>query len=776
MDIKKLTQEVLLKNMTPEQQMAVLESVQASVKEAKVVQKQKIAENVDLVLQALKRIEADMLKRVEGSAKVIEDRVKTIKDGKDGNKGDKGDKGDRGDKGDKGERGDQGTPGINGTSGERGQDGVGVQDAHIDFDGCLIIALTNGQELNVGEVVPFDVAEKIRVIGNGGGTSQYVLDALESLQTQIDAVSGGLVYKGAWNASTNTPSLASSTGTNGWYYVVSAAGSTNLNGITDWQVGDWAIYNGTAWQKIDQTNLVTSVAGRTGDVTLSTSDISGLGTIATQAANNVAITGGAVDGTTIGATTASSGKFTTGLVGSNASFTDFPNAQLIGSQANTGSAHIYNIGVAGEGVATDIAGGGQWGVGVYGTGATSGATRGIGIVGDGHCGSSADTAAAIGVRGYATQTHSGGQNIGLYAQATGGASNYALFMASGNIYSAVEQTWAIHDNSAAALSFDASGKAGILKLITTDGAESVSMSGALSVTGVATLGAGAILNTPASGNLANCTFPTLNQSTTGSAATLTTGRTVSITGDLSYTSGSFDGSANVTGTGTLASSGVTAGSYTTANITVDAKGRVTAASNGSASSSFPSGTAMLFAQTAAPTGWTKSTTHDNKALRVVSGTASSGGSVAFTTAFASQTPAGSVSVSVSAGSLSVSAGTLATGNTTSTGSVGSTTLSTSQIPSHQHNLNYYSSTPTAAGFGYNASGNYGTQTADANRITQAAGGGGSHNHSLSMNAHNHSITGSPTLSGSPSITSSTFSGSAINLAVQYVDVIIATKD
>jgi hypothetical protein len=81
---------------------------------------------------------------------------------------------------------------------------------------------------------------------------------------------GGLDYKGAWNASTNTPTLVSSAGTNGNYYVVSVAGSTNLNGITDWQIGDWAIFNGSAWQKVDQTNLVTSVNGLTGAVSVGT--------------------------------------------------------------------------------------------------------------------------------------------------------------------------------------------------------------------------------------------------------------------------------------------------------------------------------------------------------------------------------------------------------------------------------------------------------------------------------------------------------------------------
>jgi hypothetical protein len=88
-------------------------------------------------------------------------------------------------------------------------------------------------------------------------------------------ITGGLVFQGSWNASTNTPTLTSSVGTNGFYYVVSVAGSTNLNGVTDWQVGDWAIFNGTAWQKIDQTNLVSSVNGQTGAVSIAYADLAG---------------------------------------------------------------------------------------------------------------------------------------------------------------------------------------------------------------------------------------------------------------------------------------------------------------------------------------------------------------------------------------------------------------------------------------------------------------------------------------------------------------------
>lgn len=137
-----------------------------------------------------------------------------------------------------------------------------------------------------------------------------------------------------------------------------------------------------------------------------------------------------------------------------------------------------------------------------------------------------------------------------------------------------------------------------------------------------------------------------------------------------------------------------------------------------AASPLPAGTRLLFQQTAAPTGWTKDTTHDNKALRVVSGTASSGGSVAFTSAFASQAVSGSV---------------------------GSFTLSTNEMPNHSHQAG-----ASAGNFSTAKLGSTLRNTATAGLATTAIGGGGSHNHS--------------------------FTGTAINLAVQYVDVIIATKN
>lgn len=178
-------------------------------------------------------------------------------------------------------------------------------------------------------------------------------------------------------------------------------------------------------------------------------------------------------------------------------------------------------------------------------------------------------------------------------------------------------------------------------------------------------------------------------------------------------------------------------------------------------SEFPSGTAMLFVQTTAPTGWTKSTTHDNKALRVVSGTASSGGSVAFTTAFASQAVSGTV---------------------------GDTTLTTSQIPSHTHSGTTDSRSLTGTfGFCDDNSTTMGVRVRTATGVfsgvdftasyVSSSGVPASQTYQgdVSMDAsHTHTFTTGGTGGGGSH--NHSFSGTAINLAVQYVDVIIATKD
>jgi Collagen triple helix repeat (20 copies) len=297
MDVESLAKQLILQGMTPEQQKAVLESIRSTMAKSRELKKQKIGEQAQLVVQALKKIEADIKSRYDEVGNKIEARVASIKDGKDGRDGTNGRDGRAGRDGSTGPMGPKGADGRNGADGRDGTDGISVTDARIDFDGSLIIALSSGREINVGEVVAPDLAEKIKVITNGGGTSQSVLDTLASLQNQINNlipsqtgnagkflttngsvlswadIAGGLDYQGTWNASTNTPTLASGVGTNGYYYVVSVDGSTNLDGITDWKAGDWAIFNGTTWQKIDQSwavaganDNITSMTGITGGI------------------------------------------------------------------------------------------------------------------------------------------------------------------------------------------------------------------------------------------------------------------------------------------------------------------------------------------------------------------------------------------------------------------------------------------------------------------------------------------------------------------------------
>lgn len=114
--------------------------------------------------------------------------------------------------------------------------------------------------------------------------------------------------------------------------------------------------------------------------------------------------------------------------------------------------------------------------------------------------------------------------------------------------------------------------------------------------GTSALATGILKSTTTTGALSIAVaadFPTLNQNTTGSAATLTTGRTIAITGDLAYTSPSFDGSTNVTAAGTLATVNTNVGSFTNATLTVNGKGLITAASSGTAPVTSVTGTSPV---------------------------------------------------------------------------------------------------------------------------------------------------------------------------------------
>jgi len=108
----------------------------------------------------------------------------------------------------------------------------------------------------------------VSITGGSIAGTDTMIQAFGKLQNQINSLVGGATYQGTWNATTNSPALASGVGTNGHYYVVSVAGTTNLDGVNSWSLGDWAIFNGTVWQKVDNTDAVISVNGLTGAVAL----------------------------------------------------------------------------------------------------------------------------------------------------------------------------------------------------------------------------------------------------------------------------------------------------------------------------------------------------------------------------------------------------------------------------------------------------------------------------------------------------------------------------
>jgi hypothetical protein len=232
---------------------------------------------------------------------------------------------------------------------------------NTDVTGLGTMSTQNSNNISVtgGSISGTTVSGYIPTTEKAAALGVATLDAGGTVPlSQIPAsIQGGVSYQGTWNASTNTPTLSNGVGTKGYYYVVSVAGNTNLDGITSWNVGDWAIFNGTVWQKVDNTDAVTSVNGYTGTVVLTNTDISGFGTMSTQNANAVAITGGTINGTTIGATTATTGAFTTATASTSVTtpIVQATNSGGLSLKNSAGTTQISMGGGGGDNVSINVA-------------------------------------------------------------------------------------------------------------------------------------------------------------------------------------------------------------------------------------------------------------------------------------------------------------------------------------------------------------------------------------------------------------------------------------
>lgn len=222
-NIKDLIQSIESADSSFDEKLAAINAMEETLVAIRAREQDAIDDNVSLIVEAIRVMERKVEAQLEIAKAIVPEKGEPGIDGKMGSDGLPG------------RDGKDGQNGKDGKDGQDGENGVSVTDAKIDFDGSLIITLSTGREINVGEVVAPDLAEKIKVITNGGGTSQSVLDAIAALQAQINAL------------------IPSQTGNAGKFLT------------TNGTVASWAVVSGGG--------AVDSVNGQTGAVVLDAADV-----------------------------------------------------------------------------------------------------------------------------------------------------------------------------------------------------------------------------------------------------------------------------------------------------------------------------------------------------------------------------------------------------------------------------------------------------------------------------------------------------------------------